>query len=96
MAALRVTAPVAAFSARGSSFCAPSRVVAAPAAAAGNACRAVTCMAKKGKDVRLYVTLECTEQKASGVAGISRYTTQKVSAGAVGCTPRGESCGSGF
>lgn len=78
MASLRVTAPAAALSARGSSFCAPSRLVAAAPVAAGNACRSATCMAKKGKDVRLTITLECTEQKASGVPGISRYTTQKV------------------
>jgi hypothetical protein len=36
-------------------------------------------MAKKGKDIRLMITLECTEQKATGVAGISRYTSEKVS-----------------
>ena len=34
--------------------------------------------ASKKKDVRLTVTLECTEQKASGVAGMSRYMTEKV------------------
>ncbi|MCF0177737.1 MAG: 50S ribosomal protein L33 [Bacteroidales bacterium] len=34
-------------------------------------------MAKKGKDARVQVILECTEQKASGVAGISRYVTTK-------------------
>ena len=55
---------------------APLRVVAAPGRA-GNACRTVTCMAKKGKDVRLMITLECTEQKATGVGGISRYTSEK-------------------
>ena len=36
--------------------------------------------ASKKKDVRLTITLECTEQKESGVAGMSRYMTQKVSA----------------
>jgi ribosomal protein L33 len=30
--------------------------------------------------VRLTITLECTEQKESGVAGMSRYMTQKVRA----------------
>ena len=34
-------------------------------------------MAKKSKDQRIQVILECTEQKASGVAGISRYITTK-------------------
>ena len=37
----------------------------------------VTTMAKKQKDVRVQVILECTEQKASGVPGISRYVTTK-------------------
>ena len=32
-------------------------------------------MSKKGKDVRIQVILECTEQKESGVPGISRYIT---------------------
>jgi large subunit ribosomal protein L33 len=32
-------------------------------------------MAKKGN--RIQITLECTEQKTSGVAGMSRYTTMK-------------------
>lgn len=31
----------------------------------------------KAKDNRIHITLECTEQKDSGVAGISRYTTTK-------------------
>ena len=53
---------------------APLRV-AAPSA--GNSCRTVVTMAKKGKDVRLMITLECTEQKASGVSGMSRYTSEK-------------------
>ena len=35
------------------------------------------CMAKKSKNVRVVVTLECTEQKESGVPGMSRYTTMK-------------------
>ena len=78
MASARValrTAP--ATPARASAFfgAAPLRFVAAPHA--GNACRTVTCMAKKGKDVRLMITLECTEQKATGVGGISRYTSEK-------------------
>ena len=34
-------------------------------------------MSKKGKDVRIQVILECTEQKESGVPGISRYITTK-------------------
>mmetsp|Transcript_10952 Transcript_10952/g.31036 ORF Transcript_10952/g.31036 Transcript_10952/m.31036 type:complete len:100 (+) Transcript_10952:92-391(+) len=33
--------------------------------------------ASKKKDVRLQVTLECTEQREAGVQGISRYITQK-------------------
>ena len=50
------------------------------APSAGNACRTVVTMAKKGKDVRLMITLECTEQKASGVGGMSRYTSEKARA----------------
>ena len=38
----------------------------------------VVTAASKKKDVRLQVTLECTEQKESGVQGMSRYMTQKV------------------
>ena len=34
-------------------------------------------MAKKNKDARVQVILECTEQKNSGVAGMSRYITTK-------------------
>lgn len=34
-------------------------------------------MAKKSKANRVQVILECTEQKDSGVAGISRYVTMK-------------------
>ena len=34
-------------------------------------------MAKKGKGNRVQVILECTEQKATGVPGISRYITTK-------------------
>lgn len=34
-------------------------------------------MAKKSKGNRLQVTLECTEHKASGLPGTSRYITQK-------------------
>merc|ERR1719213_589291 len=41
------------------------------------ATRAAVCMAKKFKNIRVVVTLECTEQKESGVPGMSRYTTMK-------------------
>ena len=34
-------------------------------------------MAKKGKGNRVQVIMECTEQKESGVPGISRYITTK-------------------
>ncbi|MCK9422034.1 MAG: 50S ribosomal protein L33 [Bacteroidales bacterium] len=34
-------------------------------------------MAKKSKDQRIQVILECTEQKASGLPGVSRYITTK-------------------
>ena len=34
-------------------------------------------MAKKKKDARQVIHLECTEQRDSGVPGMSRYTTQK-------------------
>ena len=34
-------------------------------------------MAKKTKEARVHVILECTEQKASGVPGMSRYITTK-------------------
>ena len=34
-------------------------------------------MAKKSKGNRLQIILECTEHKASGQAGTSRYVTQK-------------------
>ena len=34
-------------------------------------------MAKKAKGDRVQVILECTEQRASGVPGISRYITTK-------------------
>lgn len=34
-------------------------------------------MAKKAKGDRVQVVLECTEQKASGVPGMSRYITTK-------------------
>lgn len=34
-------------------------------------------MSKKSKGDRVQVILECTEQKASGVSGISRYITTK-------------------
>ncbi len=34
-------------------------------------------MAKKGKDNRVQVILECTEMKESGLPGTSRYVTTK-------------------
>ncbi len=34
-------------------------------------------MAKKTKGNRIQIILECTEQKGTGVPGISRYVTQK-------------------
>ncbi len=34
-------------------------------------------MAKKGKDNRHQIILECTEHKESGLPGTSRYVTQK-------------------
>ena len=34
-------------------------------------------MSKKSKDVRIQVILECTEQKESGLPGMSRYITTK-------------------
>ena len=34
-------------------------------------------MAKKAKGNRVQVILDCTEQRASGVPGISRYITTK-------------------
>lgn len=34
-------------------------------------------MAKKAKGNRVQVILECTEQRESGVAGMSRYITTK-------------------
>jgi large subunit ribosomal protein L33 len=34
-------------------------------------------MAKKSKEARVQVILECTEQKASGMPGMSRYITTK-------------------
>ena len=34
-------------------------------------------MGKKSKDARVQVILECTEQRESGVPGISRYITTK-------------------
>ena len=34
-------------------------------------------MAKKSKGNRIQVILECTEQKESGVPGMSRYITTK-------------------
>jgi len=34
-------------------------------------------MAKKGKGNRIQVIMECTEQKESGLPGMSRYITTK-------------------
>ncbi len=34
-------------------------------------------MAKKKNVARTVIHLECTEQRGSGVAGVSRYTTMK-------------------
>jgi large subunit ribosomal protein L33 len=34
-------------------------------------------MAKKSKEARIQVILECTEHKESGMAGTSRYVTVK-------------------
>ena len=34
-------------------------------------------MAKKSKEARIQVILECTEHKASGMPGTSRYSTTK-------------------
>ena len=34
-------------------------------------------MAKKKQQARQVIRLECTEQRESGVPGMSRYTTQK-------------------
>jgi large subunit ribosomal protein L33 len=34
-------------------------------------------MAKKSKEARVQVILECTEQKTSGVPGMSRYISMK-------------------
>ena len=34
-------------------------------------------MAKKSKEARIQVILECTEHKASGMPGTSRYITTK-------------------
>ncbi len=34
-------------------------------------------MAKKSKDARQMITLECTEHKATGLPGTSRYITFK-------------------
>ncbi len=45
----------------------------------------VVTAASKKKDVRLQVTLECTEQKESGVQGMSRYMTMKVRTNATRC-----------
>ena len=61
--------------------CSTSSLAARPSAASARersrGALVVTAASKK-KDVRLQVTLECTEQKESGVQGMSRYMTQKV------------------
>lgn len=62
------------------SFAGSRVAVARPTPRVAAARRSVTCMAKKGKQVRVNITIECTEQKASGVPGMSRYHTQKVRA----------------
>merc|ERR1712146_742114 len=59
------------------SFAGSRVAVARPTPRVAAARRSVTCMAKKGKQVRVNITIECTEQKASGVPGMSRYHTQK-------------------
>ncbi|ABP00994.1 predicted protein [Ostreococcus lucimarinus CCE9901] len=60
--------------------CSTSSLAARPSAASARersrGALVVTAASKK-KDVRLQVTLECTEQKESGVQGMSRYMTQK-------------------
>eukprot|EP00230_Micromonas_polaris_P002679 CAMPEP_0119212044 /NCGR_PEP_ID=MMETSP1327-20130426/3486_1 /TAXON_ID=38833 /ORGANISM="Micromonas pusilla, Strain RCC2306" /LENGTH=102 /DNA_ID=CAMNT_0007209225 /DNA_START=41 /DNA_END=349 /DNA_ORIENTATION=- len=63
----------AALSSRVSSGLAKNR---APCAAPSRGSLQVMAASKK-KDVRLTITLECTEQKASGVQGMSRYMSQK-------------------
>ena len=55
----------------------------------------VVTAASKKKDVRLQVTLECTEQKESGVQGMSRYMTQKVREPMRGRAARGGGAASG-
>jgi hypothetical protein len=72
--ALSMTIAPAALSSRVQSGIASFR---APVAAPSRGSLQVMAASKK-KDVRLTITLECTEQKASGVGGMSRYMSQKV------------------
>jgi hypothetical protein len=74
MALSMTTARPAALSSRVQSGIASFR---APVAAPSRGSLQVMAASKK-KDVRLTITLECTEQKASGVGGMSRYMSQKV------------------
>tara|TARA_B110000977_G_scaffold79591_2_gene106867 strand:+ start:1024 stop:1320 length:297 start_codon:yes stop_codon:yes gene_type:complete len=74
MALSMTSARPAALSSRVSSGLAKNR---APCAAPSRGSLQVMAASKK-KDVRLTITLECTEQKASGVQGMSRYMSQKV------------------
>ncbi len=39
--------------------------------------KSIKTMAKKNKEARQQIILECTEQKASGVPGMSRYISTK-------------------
>lgn len=48
-----------------------------PTSVAGGRAFSTVAMAKKKKDVRMVITLECTESRALGVTP-SRYTTEKV------------------
>lgn len=78
----RHSAPRLAMLAARANVCSTSSLAARPSAASARersrGALVVTAASKK-KDVRLQVTLECTEQKESGVQGMSRYMTQKVS-----------------
>ena len=71
----RARAMLARTSVASTSAFAPSRPTRASTHARG---ALVVVAASKKKDVRLQVTLECTEQKESGVMGMSRYMTEKV------------------
>ena len=78
--------------------CSTSSLAARPSAASAKersrGALVVTAASKK-KDVRLQVTLECTEQKESGVQGMSRYMTQKVREPMRGRAARGGGAASG-